>query len=197
MTKKEKIMQKAFELSSAPNKRYETFFIKTKEYSVLDPSDWKIPHIIGYFCNLYETRFGVKYSFKFNAMPSKCYETFQVNRLTGMLGTDPLLIKEYIDWVFDKKLQSDKKFLVIGFLANEKLVSEFQFAKRKASTAPLTRSTILSPTILQILEDLDITSVKTYGDLAFLKQAEEEQFQQIYNKLNTIGFDISCLDKVK
>lgn len=192
-------MQENFELTSAPNKRYETFFAKFKEIDKLEPSRWKGVHLIGYFTRLYEAKFGMKYSFKFDRPPSSSYEAFQMKRLAGALTNDPATLKEYIDWVFNTKLQTGKySFRVIGFLVNDKFIHEFKMGRKKSME--ITRTTILPPTILQILEDLEIKNVNTYGDLAFLKQAVDsgdDHYSNVMSKLDAMGFDISCLEKVR
>lgn len=191
-------MQENFELSAAPDKRYETFFGKFKEIDKVEPSKWKSVHLIAYFTRLYEAKYKVKYSFKFNAPPSRCYEAFQVKRLAGALGSDPAMLKDYIDWVFNTKLTSNQySFRVIGFLVNEKFMHEFKMTQKRAAT--VTRTTILPPSILQILEDLEIKSVCTYGDLAFLKQAAEgdENYSNVFVQLKAVGFDATCLETVK
>lgn len=202
--KKEKAMQSDLELTSAPNKRYETFFAKFKECDTLPPSKWKVPHVIGHFVKLYEAKFGVKYSFKFDRAPSSSYEAYQIKRLSGALSSDPVVLKDYIDWVFESKLKDDRyTFRVIGFLVNEKFIHEFKMTTKKKTV--ITRTTILSPSILQILEDLGFNNVSTYGDLAFLKQAmqhsdedaDAKRYGVVFERLTEIGFDTGCLEKVR
>jgi len=197
--KAESKVQENFELSDAPNKRYETFFAKFKETEKVEPSKWKTVHLVAHFVKLYEEKFKIKYSFKFNAPPSRCYEVYQLNRLVGALGSkEPSLIKDYIDWIFTTKLNSNQySFRVIGFLVNEKFIHEFKVTQKRSKQ--ITRTTILPPSILQILEDLDIKSVHTYGDLAFLKQAADgdENYTNAFVQLNAAGFDSACLESVK
>lgn len=196
-----KKMQENFELSAAPNKRYETFFGKFKETKTLEPAKWKSVHLIAHFVELYEKHFGVKYSFKFNhTAPSKCYETFQIKRLAGMLGTDPVLLKEYIDWVFDTKLTSNKyTFRVIGFLVNETFITEFKFKQNRAKQ--VTRTSILPPRLMQVVQDCGFENINTYGDLAFLKAlaegGDDERSSKCIEELKAVGFDVTALEKVK
>lgn len=187
------------ELVDTSSKLYDRFFAKMNGVETSDPTTWSLPQIIGYFVHRFEKHFGVKYTFKLDRAPSKGYETFQAKRVVRMLAPNNggPEIKKYIDWVFDKKV-SASKFRVIGFLANESFVTEFKMNQKRG--LEIDRSTVLTPTIIKVLEDCGITNVVTYGDLAFMKGAldgGEEHYEDAFNKLIEVGFDISSLKKVK
>ncbi len=186
------------DLSGAPNKRYETFFKKFGEIDSLPVQKWRGVHLIGHFSRLYEKKFGVKYSFKFDRAPSSCYEAFQMKRLAGALTPDPTTLKDFIDWVFENKVTDKTNFRVMGFMVNEKFIYEFKMGRKRSQQ--ITRTTVLPPSILQILEDLEIQSVNTYGDLAFLKQAMEggdDDYDKVFVQLDAVGFDRSLLETVR
>jgi hypothetical protein len=187
------------DLIDTSSKLYDNFFAKMKGVETSEPQTWSLPQIIGYFVYRFEKHFGVKYTFKLDRVPSKSYETFQAKRFVRMLAPNNggANVKEYIDWVFDKKV-NQAKFRVIGFMANESFVTEFKM--NRVRSLEISRSTILTPTIIKILEDFGIKNVVTYGDLAFMKGAldgGEESYEEPFNKLIEVGFDISSLKKVK
>ena len=97
------------DLNDAPNPNYQKFFDKFLEIETLETKNWKVPHLIGYFCKKYFETYKVKYKFKFNSpAPSKCFEVFQIKKLASCLTSDPVLLKEYIDWVYKTKVVKAK-----------------------------------------------------------------------------------------
>lgn len=199
--KAKKIMEDSFELTATPNVHYKKFFLKFKEIETLDVSKWKTLHFVSYFCKRYEEIYNLSYTFKFNASPSRCYEIFQINRLVGMLSVDPVVIKDYIDWVFDTKVGNAKKRITaIGFLATQAFVNEYKFTMKK--TKEINRSSFLPPKLLEIIDKNEIKNCETYGGLAFLYQAyvngdSDPKHQEIINQLTDAGLDLEKLSKIK
>lgn len=200
--KAKKIMQENFELTAAPNVYYEKFFAKFSEIKTLEVSKWKSVHLIAYFCERYETLYQMKYTFKYNKSPSKCYEAFQLNRTVAMLNTiDPNIIKNYIDFVFANKIgTAQRRITVIGYLANETFVNEFKRLAKKSEE--VTRSTFLPPKYLSVLEKHAISNCQTYGSLAFLwlaakEDASDPKYNNLFNDLLSEGFSLSTFEGMK
>lgn len=176
----------------APNSNYEKFFQKMLEFKSLDSSKWNKNHLIGYFCQKYYDKYNELYNFKFNTeQPSKCFEIFIMNKILIGLSSDPVIIKKYIDWVFDTKVKNAKRKLTsISFLTNE---SEMNFFKTKYlnNSFQVDRTTSLPDNVKSIV------SLNTYGDLAFMLAIDCEESNKIKELLASINFDISILSKVK
>ena len=115
--------------SDAPNENYKKFFDKFAEIETLKPSDFKPVHLIAYFCKKYKQHHGKDYKFKYNSpAPSKCYEIFRVRSLGQMLTSDPTLLKNYIDWIFENKIVKAKRRITsISFLTHEEYMNEYKF----------------------------------------------------------------------
>src|ERR1700690_3719454 len=100
------------ELTDIPNEKYRKFFEKFKEIDTLRVDEWKVVHILSYFCKKYKETYGVDYKFKFNSpAPSKCFEIFQVKKLAYMLTEQPKLLRDYIDWIYLNKVVKAKRRL--------------------------------------------------------------------------------------
>jgi hypothetical protein len=188
------------ELLNAPNVFYQKFFNQFSEIDTLPVAKWKVVHLLAYFCRIYENHYKVKYSFKFDKTPSKSYEVFQINKIAGMLTTDPVVLKDYIDFVFAKKIgQSKKRITVIGFIAHIDFVNEFKFNFLKSQE--ITRSSTLSASINQILSAANVINVTTYGQLSFFLQAlsadEDIMQNQLVIQLQQAGLNLAALEKLK
>ena len=191
-----------YELSDAPNDKYKQLFEKFKDIESLDPSQWKVPHILGYFCKKYYDHYQIKYKFKFNSpSPSKCFEVFQVKKLASMLTSDPVLLKEYIDWIYKYKVVKAKRRLTsISFMTVEGVANEYKFnvllASKKANDT-IDRSTPLPEEYKSIFRDAGIFA-ETYGDLAFLAQTSDmlPSLSEAFDKAQAIGLNMHALSKV-
>jgi len=176
----------------APNSNYEKFFQKMLEFKTLEVNKWNKNHLIGYFCQKYYDKYNEQYSFKFNTeQPSKCFEVFTINKILIGLTSDSVIIKQYIDWVFNTKVKNAKRKLTsISFLTNE---SEMNFFKTKYlnNSFQIDRTTILPDNVKAI------TNLSTYGDLAFMLAIDCEESNKIKELLTSMGFDINVLSKVK
>ena len=177
------------DLTSSISPLYTRFFEKLKEIDKLDVKEWNTNHVIGYFCKKYRHQYNMDYSFRFNQIPSKSYEVFQVKRLASMLSTNPVVLKDYIDWLFEKKVvERKRKITSIGFLSTIELVNEYKFKvlmpRLNGQEPEIKRTDELPPSYLLVLQNANI-SVTTYGDLTFLKKAMEndEQHKVVFEKL--------------
>lgn len=189
------------ELTDLPNDKYRQFFDRFKEIETLDVNDWKVVHILGYFCKKYEEAYNIPYKFKFNSpAPSKCFEVFQVKKLASLLTAQPKLLKEYIDWVYDTKVAKAKRKLTsISFMVQEDIINfykiNFLFAGKKYLN--VSRSTYLPDDIKKIFGSCGVT-INTYGDLAFLSQMSDmpETLKVSFDNLKESGFEMELLQRI-
>lgn len=199
--KAEKVEETGGELSSVPNDKYRKFFDKFSEIETLEVSQWKIAHLLGYFCKKYKDNYKLDYSWKFNnENPTKCFEVWQMNTLGGKMSTNPKIIKEYIDWVFVNVVPKAKRRLTsISFMTAENVVNDYKmnvlFAGKK--NLSVDRSTEL-PSEYQAIFEQAGTSIKSYGDLAFVSQMSDMPgaLQEAIQKIETMGFDKSVLSRI-
>lgn len=198
MNKKE---NKDLELSGAPNSKYEKLFSQFKEIDDLKIDDWKVPHILGYFCKKYFDTYNVKYQFKFNSpLPTKCFEVFQIKKLASMLTANPKLLKEYIDWIYETKVIKAKRRLTsISFMTNEGIVNEYKMNVLLAGKRNLNvdRSTPLPDKFKVIFQSAGVT-ISSYGELAFLSQMSEmsNELLSAFEKAEQEGFDKEVLGRI-
>jgi hypothetical protein len=189
------------ELTDLPNDKYRQFFEKFKEIETLDISEWKVAHILGYFCKKYQEAYNIPYKFKFNSpSPSKCFEVFQVKKLASLLTAQPNLLKDYIDWVYENKVvKAKRKLTSISFMVQEDTINFYKvnilFAGKK--NLGVNRSTYLPDDIKQIFGGCGIT-INTYGDLAFLSQMADmpDNLKVSFENLKTSGFEMELLQRI-
>lgn len=188
-------------LSGAPNKKWEDFILRFEEIKGLEIKEWKPVHLIGYFISKYKNKYNLNYQLKFNSpAPSKSFEIFQIKRLCSILTSNPILLKEYIDWVFVNKVPLTKKrFTSISFLTKEETMSEYKMTVLFASQTQnqINRSMNLPANYLEILESFNLP-LKTYGDLAFAVQEEPlpQDLELALLKMSNLGFDQNSLHKI-
>lgn len=200
MSKKEEIIG---ELGEAPNEKYKKLFDSFKDIETLEVSKWKPNHLLGYFCKKYQDQYNCKYNFKFNnPSPAKSYEIYQIKKLGYMLSSDPAILKEYIDWVYQVKVQQAKRKLTsIAFMTVESLVGEFKTKYVLNATNNvnnnINRSTELPEKYAMLFKNAGMP-VKTYGDLSFINQMPEksQEIKNAFENLRVNGFDLSLLKKV-
>jgi len=188
----------------APNEKYEKFFAKFSEIETIKIADWKPYHILSYFCFLYEKEYGKKYQWKFNSpSPSKCFEIFHINKVRIQLSSSPIILKDYIDWIFANKVPLCKRrFTSISFMTNEDFVREYKIQYLTGTTAPIEEETIRRSTKLPesyraVFIDVG-QNVATYGDLAFLSKMnnKEESINRAFDKIIELGFDEEILRRI-
>lgn len=195
-------MDKDIELTTIPNDKYKKFFDKFSEIETLDVSQWKVVHLLSYFCKKYKETYKVNYSWKFNnPAPSKCFEVWQMGVLSSKLSAQPKILKEYIDWVFDNIVpQAKRKLTSISFLTKEDTVNNYKlnvlFAGQKGSNVD--RSTLLSPDYRDLLMYVTDKKITTYGELAFLVQMEPipDKLKAALNQMVNTGFDLDVLKRI-
>lgn len=189
------------ELEGAPNIRYQKFFEKFKEIDTLEVANWNGTHLLAYFCKKYKEQYQTNYKFKFNSTaPSKCFEVFQIKKLSCMLTSQPILLKEYIDWIYlNKVVKAKRKLTSISFMTNEGVVNEYKLnvllSNNKNSN--IDRSTPLPENYKSIFVEAGL-DIKTYGDLAFLSQMNplSDSIALALQKIEVLGFDKNILGKI-
>jgi hypothetical protein len=179
------------------SKAWDKFLAKFHEIDTLSTKDWKQVHLLSYFTRKYKEQFGIDYSLKFNTTaPGSSFEIFQINRLRVQLTSDPVALRNYIDWIFqDKANLGKRRFTSISFLTKEEFLGEYKRNVLFASAAKIDRSTPLPEHYSQIFAGMRI---KTYGDLAFLSQMSSPppNVKNAFAQLDEQGFDKSILGKI-
>lgn len=187
-------------LTDAPNKNYEKFFSKFIEIDTLPVEKWKPVHLIAFFTRKYFEQYKVKYKFKFNSQaPSKCFEVFQIKKLASMLSSDPEILKDYIDWVYETRVIKAKRRLTsISFMTVEGIVNEYKFKVLLAQPDnKIDRTTPLPDKYKNIFVDKGF-DVSTYGDVAFLYNVPNKTKEMIsaFDMAQMLGLDLVKLSKV-
>jgi hypothetical protein len=188
------------ELTDYPNDKYRQFFEKFAEIETLEVAQWKPVHLIGYFCKKYEEQYQVKYQFKFNSpSPPKCFEVFQIKRLAMLLSSNPTILKEYIDWIYQTKVvQAKRRLTSISFMTNEGTVQDYKMNILLAGKKNLNvdRSTPLPDKYRVPFQEIGV-AVASYGDLAFLSQMEKTlEMISAFEKIQEQGFDMETLGRI-
>jgi len=189
-------------LELLPSKWWKSFFKKFAEIEDLPNSEWKPVHQLSHFCNRYYDHYGKRYSFSLRGAPRKCSEVFMIKKISACLGTsNQITIREYVDWVFDNKIVPTlKKIRSVGFLTNPQFCNEFQLYRVEKNK--ITRATELPINYQTVVDELGLP-VRTYGDLAFAKQAIDqnpagrESYQLMFKNLYSIGFEYRTIQDLK
>lgn len=189
------------ELTDLPNDKYRQFFERFGEVETLDVADWKVVHILGYFCKKYQETYSTPYKFKFNSpSPSKCFEVFQVKKLSSLLTAQPKLLRDYIDWIYlNKVVKAKRRLTSISFMVNEGIINEYKFNVLLAGKKNLNvdRSTPL-PDNYRVFFKTAGVEISTYGELAFLSQMSgmSEPLQNAFTAIEEAGFDKEVLSRI-
>lgn len=183
-----------------PNEKYAKFFDKFNDIKNIDPKDWKVAHVLGYFCSKYKETYKIDYSWKFNTQsPSKCFEVWQINTLGIKLSSDPSIIKEYIDWLFANKVTKLKRrFTSVSFLTkDENLIAYKAILLASSNKSSISRTTIVPLSYKNIFLDIN-KNIETYGDLAFLAYEKESNFdvKRAFEQIKMLGFAESILKDI-
>ena len=190
------------DLTPIPNDKYKKFFEKFAEIDTLDVSQWKVAHILGYFCKKYKQTYGIDYSWKFNNQsPTKCFEVWQANTLAAKLSANPKILRDYIDWVFVNYVPKTKaRFRSVSFITKDEIVQDYKLNVLLAGQKNLQvdRSTPLPSNYCDILKELAGINVSTYGDLAFISQMDPmpDNIAKAMEKLAEFGLDQEVLKRI-
>jgi hypothetical protein len=196
---KEKFKKDKDSLLSTAYQKFEKSFTEL-DLSIVN--DWTITHSLIYICKKYEQKFKVKFILSYKDSPSKSPEYKLTARLWMMLGAtkgNGELVKDYIDW-FYKNYNGKTKFISLGALAKPKLISDFKNVKK---IGKIDRSTPISNRMSIIVKAFPETEyVKTWGDLAFLKQIVETEndypvnYKLMLEALESDGVDLQNINKI-
>lgn len=188
-------------LGGYPNEKYRKFFEKFSEIETLDVAEWKIVHVLAYFCKKYQEQYNIKYPFKFNTeSPVKCFEVFHAGRLCMLLSSNPTILRDYIDWVYlNKVVKAKRRLTSISFITNEGVVQEYKMNVLLAGKKNLNvdRSTPLPDKYKAAFQEAGVT-LQTYGDLCFVSQMDPMGFELIvaFEKIEEMGFDKEVLKRI-
>src|SRR5258706_14795110 len=152
------------DLTPIPNDKYKKFFEKFAEIETLDVSQWKVAHILAYFCKKYKEAYGIDYSWKFNnPTPSKCFEVWQMNTLAAKLSARPQILKEYIDWVYQNVVpKASRRLTSISFMTKDDVVNNYKVNILLApQNATISRTTLLPNNYIAILKEAGYVGVDT------------------------------------
>jgi hypothetical protein len=193
--------QKDEELSTIPNEKYEKFFAKFSEVDTLEVAQWKVAHLLGYFCQKWKAAYGNDYHWKFNNQnPNKCFEVWQMNTLVAKLSANPKILKEYIDWVFENIVPKKTKLRSISFMTNDEVVIPYKMNVLLGGKKNLNvdRSTPLPFEYRSVLGHLGLLAIVTYGDLAFMCQMDPrpDNIAQALGQMKELGFDEEVLKRI-
>lgn len=190
------------DLTPIPNDKYKKFFEKFAEIETLDVAQWKVAHILGYFCKKYKQTYGIDYSWKFNNQsPSKCFEVWQLNTLAAKLSANPKILRDYIDWVYTNYVPKTKaRFRSVSFITKDEIVQDYKMNVLLAGQKNLQvdRSTQLPPNYIEIVSEIGGINVTTYGDLAFLSHMDPmpDNLAKALEKLAEFGLDQAVLKRI-
>lgn len=183
-----------------PSKHWENFFNKFKEIETLKVSQWKDVHIISYICKLFKEKFDRDFVVTIKGTaPSKSPDMFVIKQIYLSLNTtNPKIIKDYIDWCFENKINSP--FRKLGFFLTSGFVNEFNnstFLKKNS----ISRSTEMPKEYLDICSQFEI-DINTFGDLAFVYAATKNNkdtssnYFLLLKNIEALGFDLNKLENI-
>lgn len=182
-----------------PNVAWRKFKERLEEFDKTPPENWAPEHILGYLLDRYQSVYEMSFSLSYSGPPSKCSEMYCVKRMLTTIGTEKgNLAKEYVDWVFEKKIIPNKIAIKsLAFFFTSGLCNEFKSVFKKRNK--ITRSTQLPQYLLDITNKLQLN---TYGDLAFAKLAldsdpEREDLNNLFRELENAGFNEMVLQALE
>lgn len=190
-----------FQLGEVPNNNYVKFFEKFKEINTLPVKQWNVTHVLAYFCKKYRETYNIDFKFKFNTpQPSKCFEIFQIKKLSLNLTSDPALLKDYIDWAFATKVpQAKRKLTSVSFMVQEDMMQWYKLnvLLGDQQTETISRTTQLLEKYQIIFQEAGIP-ITTYGELSMMAQVDLQtpEFILALSKIEELGFNKNILEKI-
>jgi hypothetical protein len=180
------------------SKPWQKFLLKLKDVDALETHLWKSCHHLGYIMKRYEKTFQQNFALSFKNSHTKCPEMIVVGRIFASLSTtNNETIKEYIDWVYENKIIPKKiKFRTLGFFLTPGFANEFSSYWKEKNK--IQKSTPIPIHWKQVVDVLKV-SAETYGDLAFIKLAlnqdqSREPYCKLFKSLQAMGFDEKILN---
>lgn len=183
-----------------PNAYWRKFKDRLDSYMDTPIEQWKEDHFLGHILNKYKAQMDAEYPLSYSGPPTKSKEIYCIRRMMLGLGTEnPIIIKDYIDWVFETKITPQKLIISsIAFFFTTDFILKFkQFQRQKNK---ITRATELPENYKCLAASLDV-EVNTYGDLAFAKVAIDNDpqnelylpYQNLLSELSKLGFNEKML----
>lgn len=182
---------------------YQKFEALFDEFDTVPITDWTVTHSLIYICKKYEKKFDMKFIISYKGSPSSSPEYKMTARIWMMLGAkkgDGEFVKEYIDW-FYRNYNGKTRFTSIGALTRENNISNFLKIKKPTK---IERSTPISKRMQIIVQTFPETAyIKTWGDLAFLKQSMEDKsesypkaYEDMFEALESDGINLKMLENI-
>lgn len=186
------------------SKPWRNFLEKFKEIDGLKVCKWKEVHHLAHITRRYEQLYNVSFALSFKGPPSKCTEIVLVKKMCAMLDTtNPIKIKTYIDWVFDRKIiPHNMRIRSLAYFTAPGLGNEFNLFWKDRNRIQKATELPMEYQVLAVQLDL---SISTYGDVAFVHSALEQDsesesrrpYKQFMNGLIALGFDTDVLKEIK
>lgn len=181
--------------------KYLKLFELSKTVQDVDPKEWTLTCSLAYFLYRYRKMFGVDYVLEYKEAPSRSIEYASCRRIWQMLGatsSEGYKMKAYLDWFFDN--YTNNRFKTIFTLAKPSMIAQYQYQKKVGGAIKTTDP--LPEDIVEALKKYphdNLSYMRTYGDLYFLKKALEAQFMRkeaaaLLAFLLANNFDTSILD---
>ena len=196
-------VKEEFDPTNLINKPWQNFLNKFKEIDTLPILKWKEVHILAYICKRYEVTFNKKFAISYKGAPSKSTEIYFIKKIMAMLSTMNMsIIKNYVDWMFDIKIIPKKvKIKSLGYFITPGFGNEFNFYREEKTK--VCKTTELPTEYKTIASTLNL-SIITYGDLAFIKMALDQNpneesrkpYHILFDSLKEVGFEPSILNEL-
>jgi hypothetical protein len=188
-------------LDGEPNAAWRKFKERLEKYDSKPVTEWKAEELLGHICKRYrELGSEFEYALSYSGPPSKCKEIYCVRRMVLALGNeDPVISKNYIDWLFDTIIIPKKVTLTsVAYFFTDAFIRDFKIDRKKSKK--VTRNTQIPHEFEIAAEELQL-SIMTYGDLAFAKAAIDQDptnedyapYHTLFQKLSSMGFDPNTL----
>jgi hypothetical protein len=190
-----------------PNASWVKFIDRMSLHKALPLAEWRADQLLGYIFSRYEDHYGLKWALSFSGPPSKCSETFCIQRTCNNLGTNDIsFVKNYVDWIFDTILIPKKVNLKsLGYFFTSSLCIEYRTTLLKSYK--LSKAKELPSKLLEKAKEFEV-SINTYGDLAFAKLAVDQfskdevpedylPYKNLFNWLDKERFDYSVLSRLE
>lgn len=184
---------------------WKKFYDKQKEFETLPLENWKEKHLLCYTLDRFQQVFNRQYILSFKTAPSKCTELILIRKIFGVFSassSSPQTVKNYIDWVFDKKLiPKNTQIRSFAIFLNSTVLNEYAEYLNKKNQ--INRATELPQEYKQVAETLNLP-VFTFGDLAFVKLSIEQDpdniekapYKQLLQTLTVMGFETKLLNNI-
>lgn len=181
------------QLTDSVSPAWDKFLQKSKEQ--IPTEEWKLAHILGHWYSIYEKQYGRTYTINFSQPPGKSFDVLRIKSIANNISSDPVILRDYIDWVFNEKVIKNKlNIKTLAVLVKDEYINEYK-ERLTMTNKPIDRSTPIPPNFANVIKAHN-QPFKTYGELAYARKAGSE-YQFLFDNLSKVGFNLSVLDKVK